>query len=246
MPKTKIFPKLSPTAIALLFIAAVMLLPFLGMTDFNTKGEPREAIVAQTMLQTDNWVLPSNNGGEFAYKPPLFHWLVALSSLPGGEVTEFTSQGPDILAFAWPSAIESGKRYAVTVTRTDLNGVTRTSSAKTVAVTGSAPAPTVERGYSEGMSAEEAGWVYPERGFILEGSNLSGASVNVAYRTLDGREGNYDVPAASVTATAGSVTVSESGLSTLFSDAEAGSTVTFTVTTAGGTATYNGEVQAPA
>ncbi len=98
MPKTKIFPKLSPTAIALLFIAAVMLLPFLGMTDFNTKGEPREAIVAQTMLQTDNWVLPSNNGGEFAYKPPLFHWLVALSSLPGGEVTEFTSRLPSALA----------------------------------------------------------------------------------------------------------------------------------------------------
>lgn len=98
MTKTDIFRKPSPAAIALLLIVAVTLLPFLGLTDFNTKGEPREAIVAQTMLQTGNWVLPANNGGEFAYKPPLFHWAVAVCSLPFGDVTEFSSRLPSALA----------------------------------------------------------------------------------------------------------------------------------------------------
>lgn len=30
-------------------LAILMLIPFLGLTDFNTKGEPREAVVAYTM-----------------------------------------------------------------------------------------------------------------------------------------------------------------------------------------------------
>ena len=34
----------------LLFLTVMMTLPWLGLTDFHTKGEPREAIVAQTML----------------------------------------------------------------------------------------------------------------------------------------------------------------------------------------------------
>ena len=41
-------------------ICILTLLPFLGLTDFHTKGEPREAIVAVSMLQSDNWVLPIN------------------------------------------------------------------------------------------------------------------------------------------------------------------------------------------
>ena len=61
----------------LLFLTLMMTLPWLGLTDFHTKGEPREAIVAQTMLAQDNWVMPHNNGGEIAYKPPFMHWCVA-------------------------------------------------------------------------------------------------------------------------------------------------------------------------
>ena len=30
-------------------LAILMLIPFLGLTDFNTKGEPREAVVAYTL-----------------------------------------------------------------------------------------------------------------------------------------------------------------------------------------------------
>lgn len=81
-----------------LIITALTLLPILGLTDFHTKGEPREAVVAQTMLHTGNWILPQNNGGEFAYKPPMFHWAVAVLSLPQGKVTELTARLPSALA----------------------------------------------------------------------------------------------------------------------------------------------------
>lgn len=82
----------------ILFLAIVMLIPFLGLTDFNTKGEPREAVVAFTMLDTGNWVLPINNGGDIPYKPPFFHWCIALFSLIPGYVSEYTSRLPSAVA----------------------------------------------------------------------------------------------------------------------------------------------------
>ena len=48
--------------------------PFLGVTIFYTKGEPREAIVALSMLESGNWILPVNYGTDIAYKPPFFYW----------------------------------------------------------------------------------------------------------------------------------------------------------------------------
>lgn len=83
----------------LLLIAVATILPFLGISDFHTKGEPREAVVAYSMLEQGNWILPSNNGGDIPYKPPFFHWCIALASLlTGGHVTEFTSRLPSAIA----------------------------------------------------------------------------------------------------------------------------------------------------
>lgn len=83
----------------LLVLSILVTLPFLGITDFHTKGEPREAIVAYSMLDSDNWILPTNNGGEMAYKPPFFHWCIAtFSILLGGEVNEYTSRLPSTIA----------------------------------------------------------------------------------------------------------------------------------------------------
>lgn len=84
--------------VGLLLISVLTFLPFLGMTDFHTKGEPREAIVAYSMLETGNWILPQNNGGDIAYKPPFFHWLIAGLSALNGSVTEYTSRMPSALA----------------------------------------------------------------------------------------------------------------------------------------------------
>ncbi len=94
-------PKISSKSslfLLLLIISTLTIIPYLGLTNFHTKGEPREAIVAVSMLQNDNWILPINNGGDIAYKPPFFHWCIAALSLPTGEVTEFTSRLPSALA----------------------------------------------------------------------------------------------------------------------------------------------------
>lgn len=94
-------PKISSKSslfILLLIISTLTIIPYLGLTNFHTKGEPREAIVAVSMLQSDNWILPVNNGSDIAYKPPFFHWCIAALSLPTGEVTEFTSRLPSALA----------------------------------------------------------------------------------------------------------------------------------------------------
>jgi 4-amino-4-deoxy-L-arabinose transferase-like glycosyltransferase len=80
-------------------ICALSVLPWIGIGDFSTKGEPREAAVAISMLESGNWVLPKVYANEFAYKPPMAHWLMAAFSLPQGYISEFTARLPSALAF---------------------------------------------------------------------------------------------------------------------------------------------------
>lgn len=81
-----------------IIISAITLLPFLGNTDFTTKGEPREAVVAVSMLNQHNWILPINNGFDIPYKPPFFQWCIAALSMIAGHVSEFTSRLPSALS----------------------------------------------------------------------------------------------------------------------------------------------------
>lgn len=85
----------------ILLIAILSTLPWIGLGDFYTKGEPREAVLAVSMIEKGEWVIPSNYADEFAYKPPLNHWLIAGFSLAltKGEVTPFTSRLPSTIAF---------------------------------------------------------------------------------------------------------------------------------------------------
>ena len=83
----------------LLMLCVLTVIPFLGIYDYNTKGEPRESIVSYSMIESGNWVLPRNSVGEMAYKPPFFHWCVAAVSVVGGKVTEFTSRVPSAVAY---------------------------------------------------------------------------------------------------------------------------------------------------
>lgn len=81
-------------------IVSLFLFLFLGEAYFNTKGEPREAGVALSILQQDNWILPVNNGVDIPYKPLFLHWCIALLSLLTGGVTEYTARFPSALALA--------------------------------------------------------------------------------------------------------------------------------------------------
>lgn len=85
--------------IIVLLIAVLTTLPWIGLGEYYTKGEPREASVAVSMLDEGNWVLPRVYADEIAYKPPFTHWMIAMASLPGGEVTPFTSRLPSAIAF---------------------------------------------------------------------------------------------------------------------------------------------------
>ncbi|MDR0976498.1 MAG: glycosyltransferase family 39 protein [Prevotellaceae bacterium] len=80
-------------------LSTLVIVPFLGETLFYSKGEPREAIVAYTMLQSGNWILPLNYGSDIAFKPPMLYWCIAFFSWLGGGVTEFTSRLPSALSF---------------------------------------------------------------------------------------------------------------------------------------------------
>lgn len=85
----------------ILLIATLSTLPWIGLGEFYTKGEPREAALAISMIEKGEWIIPSSYADEFAYKPPLNHWLISGFSLAinKGEVTPFTSRLPSALAF---------------------------------------------------------------------------------------------------------------------------------------------------
>ncbi len=84
--------------VLLFIISTITIIPFLGTTNYYTQEEPCEAMVTVSMLGNDNWALPVDNGGDMTYTPPFYHWCVAAFSLPGGEVTEFTTRLPSALA----------------------------------------------------------------------------------------------------------------------------------------------------
>lgn len=85
----------------ILLIATLSTLPWIGLGEFYTKGEPREAALAISMIEKGEWIIPSSYADEFAYKPPLNHWLISAFSLAinKGEVTPFASRLPSAIAF---------------------------------------------------------------------------------------------------------------------------------------------------
>ncbi|HXQ22811.1 MAG TPA: glycosyltransferase family 39 protein [Candidatus Acidoferrales bacterium] len=76
----------------------------LGTAPFHTKGEPREALVVWEMTHGGGWILPRRNGEELPSKPPLFHWLGALTSDLHGATDEWSIRFPSA-AFSLVSAL---------------------------------------------------------------------------------------------------------------------------------------------
>jgi 4-amino-4-deoxy-L-arabinose transferase-like glycosyltransferase len=91
------------TFLLVVVLAIALSIPWLGRP-FHTRGEPREALVAQAMLVTGNWISPPAYDGAVPSKPPFSHWLIALASLPSGAVSEATARLPSAFAFVIFSA----------------------------------------------------------------------------------------------------------------------------------------------
>jgi len=69
----------------------------LGRAPFDTKGEPREGLVVWQLTHEGSWILPRRAGPtgiEVPSKPPLFHWLGAMTSLVRGSTDEWSIRFP--------------------------------------------------------------------------------------------------------------------------------------------------------
>ena len=78
--------------------AAVLFLWWLGGHDLWAPDEPYFAEGAREMVVDGRWAVPHVNGVVTTDKPPLFFWLIALFSLPLGEVNSWTARLPSALA----------------------------------------------------------------------------------------------------------------------------------------------------
>ena len=83
---------------ALVIIGMALFLFNLGGRDLWEPDETRYAVIAREMTETGNWILPHLNGAVYAEKPPLFFWLVKLSTFFLGQNNEFTNRLPSALA----------------------------------------------------------------------------------------------------------------------------------------------------
>ncbi|MBI1813784.1 MAG: glycosyltransferase family 39 protein [Deltaproteobacteria bacterium] len=69
----------------------------LGAHPFHTHGEAREALVVWQMTHDGGWILPRRDGpsgSEIPSKPPLFHWLAALTAVIHGDTDEWSIRLP--------------------------------------------------------------------------------------------------------------------------------------------------------
>lgn len=83
--------------IFVILISSLCTLPWIFNKGFYSEGEPREAMVAQAMLATQNYILPQRYDDQIATKPPAFHWLIVLAAKAFGGLSEATSRLPSVL-----------------------------------------------------------------------------------------------------------------------------------------------------
>lgn len=65
--------------------------------EFGSRGEAREAVVIQAMLEQRDYILPLRNGVEIPSKPPFFHWMGAVASNFFGGLSEMAVRLPSLL-----------------------------------------------------------------------------------------------------------------------------------------------------
>ena len=66
--------------------------------DLWPADEPRFGEVAREMMASGDYLAPHVNGMPYKEKPPLLFWSICASSLPFGDVTEFSARAPSGLA----------------------------------------------------------------------------------------------------------------------------------------------------
>jgi 4-amino-4-deoxy-L-arabinose transferase-like glycosyltransferase len=83
--------------IFLVALCGAIYFPYLDNTPFFDKGEPREALAVQDIVQRGEWLFPLKRATAIPSKPPLFHWSAALVSELTGALNETTIRFPSAL-----------------------------------------------------------------------------------------------------------------------------------------------------
>jgi 4-amino-4-deoxy-L-arabinose transferase-like glycosyltransferase len=83
---------------AVLAIAAILFICNIWGYDLWAPDEPFFGEGAREMVVDGQWLVTHVNGKVNTHKPPFFFWLIALLSLPLGEVTSLTARLPSALA----------------------------------------------------------------------------------------------------------------------------------------------------
>src|SRR5574341_2427212 len=81
----------------LLALCGLLYFPYLGRVPFFDKGEPREALAVQDIVQRGEWLFPLKRATAIPSKPPLFHWTAALTYQFSGQLDEATIRFPSAL-----------------------------------------------------------------------------------------------------------------------------------------------------
>ncbi len=90
----------SPSVFHLLLLLALcgaLYFPYLGNTPIFDKGEPREALAVQDIIQRGEWLFPLKRASAIPSKPPMFHWSAALTYQVTGVLDEATIRFPSAL-----------------------------------------------------------------------------------------------------------------------------------------------------
>jgi len=94
---SNIYPQKWVQILLLLGFCFVLYFLNLGRWDLWNPDEPRYAQVAREMVNGGDWILMHSNGSVYSDKPPLFFWLIALSSYLWQGFTSYSARFPSAL-----------------------------------------------------------------------------------------------------------------------------------------------------
>jgi 4-amino-4-deoxy-L-arabinose transferase-like glycosyltransferase len=75
-------------------LCGALYFPYLGATPLFDKGEPREALAVQDIVERGEWLVPLKRATDIPSKPPLFHWSAAVTARVAGQLNESTLRFP--------------------------------------------------------------------------------------------------------------------------------------------------------
>ena len=91
-------PRTVACLVGVLLLAVLLAAIPIGRRPFWSSDEARFALLGQDALENGRWLVAEIRGREYLNKPQLFFWLVALTSVPFGRVTETSAAIPGALA----------------------------------------------------------------------------------------------------------------------------------------------------